>query len=158
MDYEQPTKYLVHSTNYNGNEFDIPVLTTGKIFILGYTKETNYFDKEEIILFDDFTTDMKLVKFRFMLKSSAAKILKIKNKSNNITYIYNLLIKNRPERIGHNRHWISYTSQEYRFICNINEQSKIAKFLALLDKQIELYVSKLALTEKIKLFYLKVMY
>ena len=37
---------------------------------------------------------------------------------------------------------------------NINEQQKIAKFLSLLDKQIDLYVSKLELTYKYKLYYL----
>ncbi|MEY4927667.1 MAG: hypothetical protein RI894_2103, partial [Bacteroidota bacterium] len=38
-DYEQPTKYLVESNNYN-NSFTTPVLTAGKTFILGYTDET----------------------------------------------------------------------------------------------------------------------
>ena len=38
-DYEQPTKYLVHSNNYN-DSFKTPVLTAGKTFILGYTDET----------------------------------------------------------------------------------------------------------------------
>ena len=37
-DYEQPTKYLVKSSNYNDN-YVTPVLTAGKTFILGYTDE-----------------------------------------------------------------------------------------------------------------------
>ena len=37
-DYEQPSKYLVKSTDYNDN-FEIPVLTAGQTFILGYTNE-----------------------------------------------------------------------------------------------------------------------
>ena len=37
--YEQPTKYLVNSIEYNDN-FTIPVLTAGQSFILGYTNET----------------------------------------------------------------------------------------------------------------------
>ena len=37
--YEQPTKYLVKTKNYS-NAFNVPVLTAGKTFILGYTDET----------------------------------------------------------------------------------------------------------------------
>ena len=38
INYEQPTKYIVSSTEYN-DEFAIPVLTAGQTFILGYTNE-----------------------------------------------------------------------------------------------------------------------
>ena len=38
VNYEQPTNYIVTSTDYNDN-FDIPVLTAGQSFILGYTNE-----------------------------------------------------------------------------------------------------------------------
>ena len=64
-DYEQPTKYLVNSTNYNDN-YSIPVLTAGKTFILGYTDETTGIYKaslKPVIIFDDFTTDIKWVNF-----------------------------------------------------------------------------------------------
>src|SRR3990167_5995421 len=36
LDYEQPTKYIVDSVDYE-DSFKIPVLTAGKTFILGYT-------------------------------------------------------------------------------------------------------------------------
>lgn len=36
--YEQPTKYIVKSTEYD-EKFDTPVLTAGKSFVLGYTNE-----------------------------------------------------------------------------------------------------------------------
>ena len=36
--YEQPSKYLVKSTNYD-DDYTTPVLTAGKTFILGYTDE-----------------------------------------------------------------------------------------------------------------------
>lgn len=39
-----------------------------------------------------------------------------------------------------------YISNIKIFLPTLDEQQKIAKFLSLLDKQIELYVSKLALT------------
>ena len=38
LDYEQPTKYIVKSTEYD-TSYDIPVLTAGQTFILGYTNE-----------------------------------------------------------------------------------------------------------------------
>ncbi|MEC3880879.1 hypothetical protein [Parapedobacter sp. 10938] len=62
-DYEQPTKYLVKSKNYN-DEFKTPVLTAGKTFILGYTDETKGVYKASetpVIIFDDFTTANKWV-------------------------------------------------------------------------------------------------
>lgn len=42
--YEQPTNYIVKNTNYK-IEYETPVLTAGKSFILGYTDE-----KENIFL------------------------------------------------------------------------------------------------------------
>ena len=38
LSYEQPTNYIVKDTNYN-SEYETPVLTAGKSFILGYTNE-----------------------------------------------------------------------------------------------------------------------
>ena len=38
--FEQPTKYIVKSTNYR-DDFNTPVLTAGQTFILGYTNETD---------------------------------------------------------------------------------------------------------------------
>ena len=38
--YEQPTKYIVSSTDYN-DSYETPVLTAGQSFILGYTNEKN---------------------------------------------------------------------------------------------------------------------
>ena len=61
LDYEQPTKYIVESTDYR-DEYETPVLTAGKSFILGYTNETKGIcDKLPAIIFDDFTTDDKFV-------------------------------------------------------------------------------------------------
>ena len=39
--YEQPTPYIVESTDYN-DAYETPVLTAGKSFILGYTDEKEY--------------------------------------------------------------------------------------------------------------------
>lgn len=38
LQYEQPTAFIVESTDYNDN-YKTPVLTAGKTFILGYTNE-----------------------------------------------------------------------------------------------------------------------
>lgn len=63
LTYEQPTAYIVKSTEYNYN-YKTPVLTAGKSFILGYTNEKeNIFDKLPVIIFDDFTT-ATVCKFR----------------------------------------------------------------------------------------------
>ena len=74
--YQQPTPYIVQSTDYMESG-DIPVLTPGKTFVLGYTKEkTGIFSGPfPVIIFDDFTTASKLVDFPFKVKSSAMKIL-----------------------------------------------------------------------------------
>ena len=51
LEYEQPTNYIVKSTDYN-DSFDTPVLTAGQSFILGYTNEIdNIFriDRESLL-------------------------------------------------------------------------------------------------------------
>ena len=81
VDYEQPTQYIVESTDYC-DEYKIPVLTPGKSFILGYTNETTgIYDKLPTIIFDDFTTDSRFVDFPFKVKSSAMKILQVTKRS-----------------------------------------------------------------------------
>ena len=63
-------------------EYNIPVLTAGKTFILGYTNEEKGIyeaSKNSVIIFDDFTTDNKWVDFDFKVKSSAMKIISSKN-------------------------------------------------------------------------------
>ncbi|WP_259301675.1 hypothetical protein [Phocaeicola plebeius] len=53
-------------------------MTAGKSFIIGYTNETTgIYSNLPCIIFDDFTTDSKLVNFPFKVKSSAMKILKV---------------------------------------------------------------------------------
>ena len=82
-DYEQPTKYLVKSNNYN-DKYNTPVLTAGKTFILGYTDEKDGVYKASqnpVIIFDDFTTANKWVDFDFKAKSSAMKMITSKDES-----------------------------------------------------------------------------
>ncbi|XLQ20179.1 MAG: N-6 DNA methylase [Candidatus Moraniibacteriota bacterium] len=110
LDYEQPTNYIVSSTNYNKN-YKIPVLTAGKSFLLGYTDENDGIFSEDhlpVIIFDDFTTATKFVDFPFKVKSSAMKILKIKDKTlSSIDFIF-LMMKNIDFNSStHKRYWIS---------------------------------------------------
>ena len=62
VNYEQPSKYIVNSTDYNDN-YRIPVLTAGQSFILGYTNEKeghyNASIDNPVIIFDDFTGAFK---------------------------------------------------------------------------------------------------
>ena len=117
LDYEQPTKYIVKSKDYN-EEYPTPVLTAGQTFILGYTNETEgiYTASKEkpIIIFDDFTTASKWVDFDFKVKSSAMKILTIQNEQVSkvlIRYIWHYLgtITYRPAQ--HGRQWIGTYSK-----------------------------------------------
>lgn len=111
LDYIQPTKYIVKSTDYSEN-YNIPVLTAGKSFILGKTNETEgIFENVPVIIFDDFTTANKLVNFKFKVKSSAMKILKPKNEDVNLLFVYYYMQTLRISFDTHKRYWISVFSK-----------------------------------------------
>ncbi len=111
LDYIQPTPFIVESTNYSDN-YEIPVLTAGKSFILGYTNETNgIFKNLPVIIFDDFTTANKLVNFPFKVKSSAMKILKPKSDNVNIKFAFYYMQTVRITYDTHKRYWISIFSK-----------------------------------------------
>lgn len=139
LDYEQPTKYLVSSTEYSDN-YPTPVLTAGKTFILGYSNETTGIceDGLPVIIFDDFTTAFKYVTFPFKAKSSAMKILRIKNGSkNSIKYIYEAMqLIDFPSGDEHKRYWISEYSKQPIPVPSAKEQIKIANFLSAIDDKI----------------------
>ena len=154
--YEQPTNYLVSSTEYN-DEFCIPVVTAGKTFVLGFTDETEGIFKKEklpVIIFDDFTTSCQYVNFPFKTKSSAMKILKIKN-DDNIKFIYEAMQNVRYEVGGHRRHWISVFSNIKILIPSLPEQQKIANFLSAIDKKIEIETQILKKLKEQKKFFLQ---
>jgi type I restriction enzyme S subunit len=136
VDYEQPTNYLVDSTEYD-DSFKIPVLTAGKTFILGYTNETHgvFEDNLPVIIFDDFTTATQFVDFPFKAKSSAMKILLPKN-GISIKFIYEAMQHIQYEIGGHERHWISKFSLLDISIPCLAEQTKIANFLSAIDEKI----------------------
>ena len=108
--YEQPTAYIVESTTYD-NSYSTPVLTAGKSFIIGYTnEETGIYSNLPCIIFDDFTTDSKLVDFPFKVKSSAMKILKV-HKEIEIDYVAMFMNITRLVGNTHKRYWISEYSK-----------------------------------------------
>ena len=112
VEYEQPQAYIVNSTDYD-DSYLTPVLTAGKSFIIGYTNETKgIYQNTPCIIFDDFTSDSKLVDFPFKVKSSAIKILKV---TDDIEIEYVAMFMNITRLIGdtHKRYWIS----EYSKLC-----------------------------------------
>ena len=112
LDYEQPTKYIVDSVDYN-DEFETPVLTAGKTFILGRTNETEGIFKEKlpVIIFDDFTTATKYVDFPFKVKSSAMKILHADKDKIDIRFAFYSMQKIVFPVNEHKRYWISEYSK-----------------------------------------------
>ena len=116
--YEQPSKYLVKSTNYD-DDYTTPVLTAGKTVILGYTDETEGINKASInpvIIFDDFTTANKWVDFDFKAKSSAMKMIMSRDEARySLKYFYYWLNTLPSELIegDHKRQWISNYSNKY---------------------------------------------
>lgn len=125
--YEQPSAYIVKSTDYNDN-YKIPVLTAGKSFILGYTNETeDVFDKLPVIIFDDFTTATQYVNFKFKVKSSAMKILHINTELVNPKYIYYRLQVIQFDHSTHKRYWIQQYSKLKIQIPSLFEQERIVE-------------------------------
>ncbi len=159
LDYEQPTNYLVSSTEYD-DSFETPVVTAGKTFILGYTDEKNgVFEKEKlpVIIFDDFTTASQFVDFPFKAKSSAMKILKAKNETN-IRFIFEALQMINYEVGGHGRHWISVFSNLNISVPSLPEQNKIANFLSSIDSKIDIETQLLQKLEEQKKYLLQQMF
>lgn len=133
-DYEQPTKYLVKSKNYN-DDFETPVLTAGKTFILGYTDEVKGINKASVnpvIIFDDFTTANKWVDFDFKAKSSAMKMITSVDESKFLLrYIYHWM-NTVPSQLvdgDHKRQWISNFSKMIIPVPPLEVQIEIVRIL-----------------------------
>ena len=137
--YEQPTKYIVASEKYN-DSYATPVLTAGKSFILGYTnEESGIYDNLPVIIFDDFTTDIKYVDFPFKVKSSAMKMLQPANENYNLKFFYYLIKYMNFQPTSHQRHWISkFAEMEF----DIPERVKQDQIVEKLDKLVEMQSKK----------------
>ena len=160
LDYEQPSKYIVSSSEYDDN-YDIPVLTAGQSFILGYTDEKEGVYKASknnpTIIFDDFTTGHHWVDFDFKIKSSAMKMLRLKNNKSLLRYIFYSMALINYVPTEHSRQWISKYSQFEIPLPDIKDQecivnsldnftnliSSLKEEIALRQKQYEYYREKL---------------
>lgn len=132
LEYEQPTPYIVSSKSYR-EDYETPVLTAGKSFILGRTKEKEgIFPTRDlpVIIFDDFTTATKFVDFPFKVKSSAMKILRPVKNISDAKFLFYMIQNISFDHTGiHKRYWISeYSKIEVPFP-SISEQKRIANKL-----------------------------
>lgn len=141
LEYEQPTAYIVSSTDYSDN-YKTPVLTAGKSFILGYTNETaGIFDRLPVIIFDDFTTAIQYVNFPFKVKSSAMKILHINKDLVHPKYIFYRMQVIQFDHSTHKRYWIQQYSKIKVKLPSLPEQERIVarieELFSELDKAVE---------------------
>jgi len=138
LDYEQPTKYIVSSVDYD-DKYETPVLTAGKTFILGYTNEKNgiFQEKLPVIIFDDFTTAKKFVDFPFKVKSSAMKILYADKNKANIKFLFHTMQKIVFPVNEHKRYWISEYSKIKIPLPPIEVQNEIAEQIEVKQQAIE---------------------
>ena len=147
--FERPDPYIVKSDKYS-NEYTMPVLTANKAFVLGYTKENSPCKKTSLI-FDDFTLECKYVDFPYMVKSSAIKILTVKDeKKDNLRFSFERLNTTKIEILGHARHYISVVQPTKTRTPNILEQNKISELFSNLDNLITLHQRKLEKLKNIK--------
>lgn len=140
--YEQPQLYIVQSTEYD-DSFPTPVLTAGKSFVLGYTDEAfgiKRADSENpVVIFDDFTTSAHYVDFPFKVKSSAMKILAVREANDDPLVAFNVLQSISYEPAGHERHWISkFADFDVRMPSTGVEQRAIGAFFRDIDDLITL--------------------
>ncbi|MCQ2942649.1 restriction endonuclease subunit S [Helicobacter pylori] len=151
LSYEQPTKFLVATTQYLQKGFT-PILTAGKTFILGYTNDKHgIYTNIPVIIFDDFTTDSKMVNFPFKVKSSAIKILSLRdNNQADLKYIYEKLTLLKHQVTDHKRYWIDEFSNIEILLPPLNEQIAIANILSGLDHEIISLKNKKRQFENIK--------
>ena len=146
LSYEQPTNYIVESTEYSDNASLTPVLTANKGFILGYTPETfGIYRKGECIIFDDFTMDSKFVDFPFKVKSSAMKILTVKADVD-LRFMFEYLQSFDLHSEEHKRHYISEVETMEVSVPEYERQQQIGKILACIQGKIDNEISiKMAL-------------
>ena len=145
LDYKQPQPYIVSNEQYS-NEYKTPVLTAGKSFLLGMTNDTKGIypasKDEPIILFDDFTTDIKWVDFPFKVKSSACKILVPRNDTN-LRFCYYGMKSLNFDASQHKRYWISQYSQMQLPDYPNARKAKIVERLSRIENQINIKENQL---------------
>lgn len=135
--YEQPTPYIVESTDYN-DKYKTPVLTAGKSFLLGYTDEDfGIYNSLPVIIFDDFTTATQYVNFPFKVKSSAMKILTANTELVLPKFIFYRMQIIEFDHSTHKRYWIQQYSKIKVQIPPISEQERIVAQIEELFSQLD---------------------
>ncbi len=148
INYEQPNDYIVSSEQYNQLN-NVPVLTAGQSFVLGYTDDKDgIYTKGNCIIFDDFTTSVHYVDFPFKVKSSAMKILTT-NKSADLKYCYYLLLSISKMPASHKRQWISTTSEKEWNLPVLKKQKNIAYVLDMLTAAINNYKKEIHILDEL---------
>lgn len=148
LSYEQPTPYIVESTEYD-DSFETPVLTAGSSFILGYTDETDgIYNQVPVIIFDDFTTASKYVNFPFKVKSSAMKILTANKELVLPKFIYYRMQTINFEHSTHKRYWIQQYSKIKVEIPSLSEQKRIVNKIEELFSELDSAVETLKKTKE----------
>ena len=144
LKYEQPQKYIVATEKYD-DSFTTPVLTANKGFILGYTDEQQgIYDKGDVIIYDDFTMDMKYVTFNFKVKSSTIKML-TPTQGNDLYFMYSLLQSLELQPEGHQRSYISKVEPMIVQVPPYELQLHISEFLKNIDDRVVFAEKQLAL-------------
>lgn len=141
--YEQPSKYIVQNSDYEGQS-QTPVLTAGKSFLLGYTDEDfGIYDNLPVIIFDDFTTSSQFVNFNFKVKSSAMKMLKPVDNCVDIKFIFSLMnLINFSLGDEHKRRWIAEYSEQIIYVPKIDEQRAISSMIDDMTFELDELISK----------------
>ena len=126
-------------------------MTANKGFILGYTNESDgHYTKGDVIIYDDFTMDMKYVSFEFKVKSSAIKMLTSKTDDINLYFMYGLLQSKALHQETHTRSYISIVEPMLIEIPCSEEQYLIASFLSDFDESISAAKRELELWRELK--------
>ena len=158
--YEQPSKYIVKSTAYR-DEYEIPVLTAGQSFVLGYTDESDGVypasKATPVIIFDDFTAAFKWVVFPFKVKSSAIKILTAKNKEL-LRYTFEFLKYLDLSTDEHKRHYIAETQNQEFILPTTQIVRTIAHAFSTLSSRMQTIVKQRDMLELQKQYLLRQMF
>lgn len=153
LDYEQPNGYIIKGKIKEKGK--TPVLTANKSFIKGYVEELdNIYSKIPTIIFDDFTADNKFVNFPFKVKSSAMKILNLKeDKDFDLKFIFYQMQIQNVNTTTHKRYYLS-KYQNIKFLFPpLSEQNlivqEIEKQFTRLDEAVK---SLKAVKQKIEIY------
>ena len=114
-----------------------PIIDQGNELICGYSNQIGC--KLPTIVYGDHTTYCKYIDFEFLVGSDGTKSLRSKNDNLfNLHFLYYCLLKNNLASEGYKRHFPILKTKDFYITTNKLEQTKIANFLSLIDKRIEL--------------------